>query len=112
MSRPLLQRLTTWIALPPVGGPPARAAAYRTSLLLIAAIFLIDLWLPALVALGVLYVLPVLISVWGFPAALDVRHRDPVHGADSDRRDDVVVRTRLPGDVDEPEQRPGAPAGR
>ncbi len=65
MSRSLLHKLTAWIALPPVGGPPARAAAYRTSLLLIAAIFVIDLWLPALVALGVLYVLPVLISVWG-----------------------------------------------
>lgn len=65
MFRALIRLIRHRLALASVGGPPARPAAYRMSLLFTGGIFLIDLWLPALVVLGILYVLPVLISVWG-----------------------------------------------
>ena len=56
LRRALVDRLTA---------STMRAAALRTSLALVVLIFAIDLYMPAVVAFGILYVLPVLVSVWG-----------------------------------------------
>ncbi len=53
-------------AAPLAGGSPEarRQGALRSALLLSLVIFGIDIWLPAGLALGALYILPVLMSVW------------------------------------------------